>query len=128
MLGMSSRFARALKLTSRSCSLHTVSTSLTRNVKTPGNLLHRCMSSKIPEEKKEVVGNDNEDFPNMIYYFLYSTAVYGAVYGSSIATLYMALSSGVITADYFDIDQVESAAKVTYPYSLDLNLIQRFAL
>jgi hypothetical protein len=48
----------------------------------------------------------------MIYYGLYSTVCYTGVYVGTLATLYMALFNGVLSAETFDIDQIESVAKV----------------
>lgn len=71
--------------------------------------LSRLVSSIAPEEKKVVETDEN---PNILYCGLYSTLCYAGVYVGTLATVYIALSHGVISTETFDIDQVESAAKV----------------
>jgi hypothetical protein len=71
----------------------------------------RNLCSKLSEENREK-DNTPDNTPNLIYYGLYSTLCYSGVYVGTLATLYMAVSHGYISADTFDIDQLESASKV----------------
>ena len=50
--------------------------------------------------------------PNLIFYSLYSTLCYCGVYVGTFSSIYMALTKGIITAESFDVDQLESAARV----------------
>jgi hypothetical protein len=85
--------------------------------------LRRCLSSKAPEEEK-IVTAVNDDTPNMIFYGLYSTVCYSAVYVGTLSMCYMALTNGVISAETFDIDQIESAAKMQEVMDATVNLAE----
>lgn len=73
--------------------------------------LHRCLSTDTPQENKPA-----NAIPNLIYYGLYSTFCYTGVYIGTLATVYMAVTNGMVCPSSFDIDQVESAAKVWYSH------------
>lgn len=81
--------------------------------------LRRCLSSaKAPKEEEEIktAARSDDTTPNIIYYGLYATFCYSGVYVGTLATLYMGLSNGMVSAETFDIDQIESVAKVTILY------------
>lgn len=115
-------FSRTLSVASvvrRHCRSLSIKPSFTQLPSSSAPILCRHLSLKSPSEKEVPASEERDDTPNIIYYGLYTTLCYSGVYVGTLSAIYVALSSGVLSAETFDIDQMESVAKVSI-YRRDL--------
>ena len=100
---MLTRISAVAKLSLRCNKSHNILIKNTKHV----NTMTRYLSTDSPIDDRK------DSTPSIVYYGLYSMLCYTGVYVGTFATIYMGLSSGFISAETFDIDQIESAAKAS---------------